>query len=454
MNKTAFKIFVCFTVISAVTATILLVINFGGFAVIGSDTSIRIHGASPERELERISEALEKTENGFALADEKLLSSDCWCILIDENGDIVWAQNMPDDIPIHYSINDIAKMTHWFLNDYPVYVRTEKIGLFVLGLPKNSVAKYEMDYSMEWFDSLLQRLMGILLLNLFLAGVLASVIGFSFYKRIRMLTIGIDDLRQEKNVRLTEKGIFKELARNINDTSVTIERKNAALLVRDQARLNWISGISHDIRTPLAIIMGNSQVLEHSEQLTDENKKSAAIITGQALKIKKLIADLNLISSLEYDMQPAKRKTVRLCPLIREMVSDMLNSGLPESCELELNLQGEKMTVFADDSLLRRAVFNLINNSITHNPGGCKIRVGTYESDKTAHLFIADDGCGVPEQVIENISQMPKTAHGLGLPMAYKIIAVHGGELVVKNDHGCRVEIMLPIAGIYEKTKG
>lgn len=441
MNKTAVKIFACFTVISAVVATILLVINFLGFAIIGSD----VYETSPKRALEQISEALRETADGFALSDEQALPSGCWSILINADGDIVWEQDMPDDIPLHYSINDIAKMTRWFLNDYPVYVRTEETGLLVLGLPKNAVGKYDMNYSMEWFHTLPQRLLGILTLNLFLAAILAFIIGFSFYRRIRALTDGIGNLRQEKRVKLREKGIFKELAGNINATSAAVERKNAALSVRDQARLNWISGISHDIRTPLAVIMGNSQMLENSEQLSEEDRRSAAIITGQAMKIKKLVADLNLISSLEYDMQPAKRKPVRLCPLIRETVSDIINSGLPELYEIELNLQDEKMTVLADESLLGRAVFNLINNSITHNQDGCKIRIRAYEDGETAQLLIADNGCGVPESVIENISKMPKTAHGLGLPMAYRIIAVHGGSMTVRNNSGCAVEIELPL---------
>ena len=450
MNKTAFKIFVCFTFLSAFIATILLAINFLGFAFIGSDTTTQIHDQSPEGMLEQISDALEKEEDGFALSEESLLAEDCFCILVGENGNVLWSQNMPSDLPKHYSVKDVARMTSWFLNDYPVYVRTRDDGLLVLGLPKNAVGKYGMEYSMEWFDSLPRRLISILVLNLLLAAVLAFLIGSFFYRRIVILTNGISELRQEKHVLLKEKGIFKELARNVNDTSSAIVRKNAALSVRDRARVNWISGISHDVRTPLTIIMGNSQILENSRELSEENRKHAAAITGQAVKIKKLVEDLNLISSLEYDMQPANWKPVYLSPLIREIVADILNSGLSDAHEIEFDVKDEKMTVMADEALLQRAIFNLINNSITHNPDGCRIQIRVYADGKEVHIRISDNGIGMPEDVMERLADrtadMPRTVHGRGLFRANRIITVHGGNMHVHNENGCVVEILLPVA--------
>lgn len=447
MNKIALKIFTCFTAISAIVATILLIINFFGFAFIGSDVRTNIHGSSPQGMLDRVSEALIQTDNGFELTNENIISSDCWCILIDEGGDIIWSKNKPADIPEHYSINTIAKMTRWFLNDYPVYVHTEDYGLLVLGIPKNAVGKYDMAYSMEWFNTLPQRLIGILALNLCLAAVLACVFGINLYRRLKVLLTGINNLRQEKNVQIKEKGIFKEVSASINNTSKAIERKNLALSQRDSARSNWISGISHDIRTPLSVIMGYSEALSECGELSEEDKNKAETIKVQSIKIKKLIEDLNLISSLEYDMQPSKKNNVRICPLIRQIVTDIMNSGLLDDFEIELNLQDEKAVVSADEDLLERAIFNLINNSITHNKSGCKINISEGTANGTVYLNISDNGKGVSDEVIANISEIPKSPHGLGLPMAYKIIYIHGGKFTALNDNGFTVKIELPAAG-------
>lgn len=138
MNKTVFKIFVTFVLLAAVISTLLLVINFFGFALLGSDTNYSAD-KTPRRILANISENLAETNDGFYLTQESVIPQDYWCILINEHGNIIWENNKPTDIPDAFTLNDIAQMSRWFLNDYPVYVRTEDYGLLVLGMPKNSV---------------------------------------------------------------------------------------------------------------------------------------------------------------------------------------------------------------------------------------------------------------------------------------------------------------------------
>lgn len=443
MNKTALKIFLCFTLTAAVIATILLGMNFLGIAFICSDDN-NLYQNSPHKLLDDVSGAFLQTENGFAFTEEPTIPDDCWCILIDETGRVIWQKNKPSDIPEQYSLNDIARMTRWFLNDYPVYVHTEDFGLLVLGYPKNAVGKYSIEYSMKWFDTLPIKIIGVLVLNLCLAALLACLFGANLYRRIRILMHGIDDLRQEKNVQLKERGIFKEISQNINNTAAAIERKNNALAQRDNARSNWISGISHDIRTPLAVIMGYSETLAESGALSAEHQKKAQAIAAQSIKIKKLIEDLNLISSLEYDMQPFQKSHVRLCPFLRRVVTDMLNSGLSKQFAITLDLQDEKAVIFADEGLLERAIFNLLSNSIVHNEHGCAIHISEYSDAGTFYLCLSDNGSGVPDEVIKNITKLPKSSHGLGLPMAYKIIHVHGGQFTAVNNNGFTVKIALP----------
>jgi len=442
MNKTAFKIFIRFTLSAAVISTILLIINFIGMSVVGSD-DINLYENSPRRILDNISKSLLKTEKGVELNDEIVVPYDCWCILIDENGNVIWQKNKPDDVPLRYSINDIAKMTRWFLNDYPVYVSAEDYGLLVFEYPKNAVGKYNIQYSMKWFDTLPQRLLGIFAFNLCLAAILAFFFGITLYRHICILINGINDLREEKNVNLEEKGIFKDISESINKTSIAIERKNIALAKRENARSNWISGISHDIRTPLSLIIGNSEILSESYELSNDNKNKVKNITNQGIKIKKLIEDLNIISSLEYDMQPSKKSNIRICPLIRRVITDIINSGLSDNFKIELKLCDEKAAISADESLLERAIFNIINNSITHNENGCSINILEYSDNKTVYLNICDNGRGVQSKVIEHISEIPKSAHGLGLPMAYKIINAHSGKFQAINNNGFSVKIEL-----------
>lgn len=436
MNKTAFKIFGIFVFSAGFIATLLLIINFIGFAILGSDTGYDSEN-KPRYILSNISESL---ESGTA---PEALPEGYWCILINGNGDVVWDMDKPEDIPVKYTINDIAAMTRWFINDYPVYVRTEDYGLLVLGKPKYSVGKYEIEYSMDWFHTLPQRILYVLALNLCLAAALAFILGIKLYKRLKKLMNGISDLKQEKEVKLKEKGIFKEICRNLNQTSQVIERKNAALCERDNARSNWIAGISHDIRTPLSVITGYSEALS-SGGLSNGNRKKAEVILSNSIKIKRLIEDLNLISSMEYDMQPSRKNPVKICPLIRGVVTEIMNNGLSEKFSVELELRAEKAVVLGDEVLLERAVFNLINNAVSHNENGCRIHIQEDIYENNVRIIIADNGSGVPDSVLDNIAEIPKTTHGIGLPMAYRIIKVHGGSFDAYNDNGFKVVMTLP----------
>lgn len=442
MNKTIFKIFGIFVCSAAVIATILLVINFMGFAIVGTDVG---DGTSPKRILSDISAGLSENNDGYYLADASVIPQGGWCILIDDNGDIIWSENKPEDIPSHYSLSDVARMTRWFLNDYPIYVRIEERGLLVLGLPKNTLGKYQIEYSMQWFETLPERIFGVLLLNICLAALMAVVFGLNLYRNLRRLMRGISDLRHEKKVKLREKGIFKEVFGNLNRASEMIERKNIALAKRDNARSVWIAGVSHDLRTPLSVVTGYSEALAECSSLSEEDRKKAEAVLANSLKMKKLIDDLNLISSMEYDMQPSKKKSVKICPLLRRVVTEIINNGLSEDFDIKLDLKEEKAVTDGDESLLERAFFNLINNAVTHNQEGCRIKIEEDIDKDNIRIVISDNGSGVDDEVLSKIGEIPKTAHGIGLPMAYRIIMVHGGSFRAYNMDGFTVEILLPL---------
>ncbi len=185
--------------------------------------------------------------------------------------------------------------------------------------------------------------------------------------------------------------------------------------------------------------MGYAETIAKDDGLSEPNRKKAEIIKEKSIKIKKLIEDLNLISSLEYDMQPNQKKPMAICPLLRVIVSDIINDGLDEKYSIELFTEDESAVVMCDESLLWRAYFNIIQNSMTHNKDGCRIVIKEYSKGGFVFVEISDDGSGVDESVIRNMNTIPKSMHGLGLPMAYKIFKVHGWKMEAKNDNGFKV---------------
>ena len=101
--------------------------------------------------------------------------------------------------------------------------------------------------------------------------------------------------------------------------------------------------------------------------------------------------------------------------------------------------------VSGDESLLGRVFFNIINNSIVHNPDGCTISISESVQDQKVWIEIRDNGCGIDEAVIQNSDELLQGRHGLGLSMTRKIVKAHGGTLGIRNDEGCVVTIKIPV---------
>lgn len=191
------------------------------------------------------------------------------------------------------------------------------------------------------------------------------------------------------------------------------------------------------------MIMGYSSTLESNPHFSPEEQKQLHIIHMQSERIKNLIDDLNLTVRLEYEMQPLHLNTFYLSSLLRKVVAATLNSLEDERFSFDLliddNLQSFQLT--ADESLFERALFNLINNSIQHNPESCKIIIILHTRNKHTVLEVKDTGSGFPDEVIMSLnhsSQMPTgTAHGLGLFFVKQVAETSGCQIDFSNwDNG------------------
>lgn len=165
---------------------------------------------------------------------------------------------------------------------------------------------------------------------------------------------------------------------------------------KDNTRAEWIRGISHDVRTPLSIIYGYACEIEDNSSLPFSVQKQAKTICQKSEKLQSLIADLNLTTKLEYSMYALKKNTVNAVELIRQVASEFLNE-LPEQYEIEIAKDSADKPIFlnGDDFLLYRMLRNLVDNSITHNPNGCKITLYAGTDVDRCLFEISDTGCGI-----------------------------------------------------------
>lgn len=440
----------------------LLVVNFILFGVWVANGMYQ--GISPSEVVQNVAQALRPLSRehspAFTLdasAVDLLEENSAWAMLMDDMGHVVWSHQLPEEIPQTYSLVDVSKLSRSYLMDYPVFVWEHDAGLVVVGYPKNSLAKYHHIFPTSWVSFLPLKIASLFATNLLLALLMSLFIGSRLIRSIRPITQGIQRLAEERPVYIKPKGMLSQLAQSVNRVSHILQKKSDRLKSRDEARSNWIAGISHDIRTPLSMILGHASDLEENREIPDEQRHQSGIIRQQAEKLRSLVHDLNLVSMLEYEMQPLDKKPIRLSALVRQMASEYLNEGLDERFVLQIEALDENALVNGDERLLTRGIHNLLQNSIRHNPDGCHIRLRTTWNgmENICSFVVEDNGKGVPHDTLSDLLELPysskrksprKNGHGLGLPMVARIAKAHDGQLHLDSEvgKGFKAQLVLP----------
>lgn len=421
--------------------------------------------SSPYKIARETGKALYLTEQGdYVLSEpmlEKLDKNGAWAFLIDnDTSQMIWhTDNLPSSIPKQYSLSDIADLSIGYLLGYPTFTGANEKGLVVVGYPVKSFWKHTTP---TWKYSLISDMPKIISIIIFVDIVLMLIIylltNLGLIKSIDPIIKGIQDLSSKKTVRIPEKGLLSEISANINLTSVILQDQQEQLRKKEKARANWIAGVSHDIRTPLSMIMGYAGQLESSTNLPKDAQKKASIIVKQSNRMKNLINDLNLASKLEYNMQPLMKKDVNIVALVRQTIVDFMNMDIDDKYHIELksNEYITKRSINVDADLLQRAISNLIQNSINHNEEGCTIYIDIAMNRNFFTICVEDNGIGVSDEQLKKLNETPhymicdnnigEQRHGLGLQIVKQIMEAHQGTVAINHSEhgGFKVVLTIP----------
>lgn len=406
--------------------------------------------ARPYTSAEKVADALQRTEGGGYSLPEALLSElkefQVWAIFIENGtGRVQWkTDSLPDTVPLSYTLSDIASLTRGYIDGYPTFTGEAENGLVVLGYPRDSFWKHmwpSWDY--EFIANLPKTLLSALAVNAALIFLIYIVANSKLLRSIKPIVNGIQSLPRGEPVHVREKGLMSELALSINETSELLQAQSRELRRKETARANWIAGVSHDIRTPLSMVMGYAGQMEEDPQLTEEGRRRAGLILKQSQRMRDLIRDLNLASKLEYNMQPLHPERVNLIALVRQVLVDFINMDIDGRHPIEWKTD-EALTrcpVKVDKALMKRAIGNLIQNCINHNEQGCRIYVDVAAENGQYTVAVEDDGVGASDEQIERLGKAPhymacdentaEQRHGLGLLIVKQIMEVHGGTLSI-----------------------
>ena len=357
---------------------------------------------------EEIMEHLHKEKGEYRLEEEeaeKLSGAQQFAMLLDNGGNILWSEFLPKELQKSYTLQDVAKFTRYYLEDYPVRTYVVPEGLLIIGQKKEQIWKYTLEYDENAVRNLIELLPLLFLAN---AVILVSV-------------------------------------------PIWIQKKRAKQ--KEKERTEWIAGVSHDIRTPLAIALGNAEMIAATTE-SEEIKDRALRIEKQGLRLRRLVENLNLFSKLSFGYGKLEKEKIQVSRFLRKTITEMRNQTEDERVQFNLDipedLQGLELCF--NENLMERALMNLLHNAVQHNPEGCEITVKLYQDEKT-HVFlhVEDNGCGLEKAALERLNRKnyewePSTGqHGLGLKIVKQVISRHRWKVQFgKGSQGgflCRVQM-------------
>lgn len=258
-----------------------------------------------------------------------------------------------------------------------------------------------------------------------------------------------------------EKIILKSI---LTQTALAIEKENlyeknkmnSIQVSMERTRGNLLRSISHDLRTPLASILGSSStIIENYDKIDDKLKKELLHNIYEDCKWLNRTVE-NVLSVTRID--EGKLQIKKNMEVVEDILCDALRitSRFDNDRIVKVSLPDEIIVITADGLLIRQILVNLIDNAKRHTPEGSEVRVTISQNIKNTIFKISDNGQGINENDIENIfdrfysktdgKNLEQRGIGLGLAICKSIVLAHDGEIKAYNnaDGGATFEFIIP----------
>jgi len=262
----------------------------------------------------------------------------------------------------------------------------------------------------------------------------------------QMKAVCAGDWSKNSGIVLGFHSIDEETRREMEKNTIledALQQANRA----SKAKSVFLSNMSHDIRTPLALVIGYADELAHLR--TDAMEAEAVTVRAQrieqqAIRIRTLVTNLNTSNKLAYGMGVWHREKVLLPAVLRASICEVLNRDFDEKYDIDVCIEEslESLYVSGDKELIKRLIENLMNNAISHNPQGCTIKIRLTQKrrcllHKTV-LEVSDNGCGVSRRQLRafrlarHSDRLPE--HGLGVRLVWQIASFHHWQVSFCNN--------------------
>lgn len=218
------------------------------------------------------------------------------------------------------------------------------------------------------------------------------------------------------------------------------------------------SQVAHELKTPLAIIKGESDIALRKTRSPEEYKRVIGVTLEETGRMLKVIEDLLLLTKLDYRPEFFKFERFDLIVFLQEIYEQSKILATQKEIMVSINLPKEQIYIQGDRLHLRRLFFNLISNAIKFTPNKGKIDIATKLENNTATICVSDTGIGISQEDMPKIfdrffhvdksDKITEPGIGLGLSIAKSIANLHRGTIEVKSrlEKGSTFIVRLPLS--------
>ena len=310
--------------------------------------------------------------------------------------------------------------------------------------PKSVVADTVKNTQIEfWIKSLAITL----IITLTVSFLMYLIVGYALYP-LRELTLKIEDI-QAKN--LKEPILSKSNSTEIERLTLAFNRLLLRLEETFATQRQFSANAAHELRTPLAVMSTKFEVFEKNKNPDEADYKEAIGMARSQTDRLSHVIDI-LLEMTELQSAP-KSDSISLSEITEEVICDLV--AVADKKNISLIQEDGEARLTGSDTLVYRAVYNLIENAIKYNKEGGTVSVAIAEDEDFVKVIITDTGSGIAKEdwdkIFEPFFRVDKSRSrsmggaGLGLALVKEIAVRHGGDVKVveSSDRGSSIELSL-----------
>ena len=264
----------------------------------------------------------------------------------------------------------------------------------------------------------------------------------------------LEAIGRQAGVAIENARLYEETRRHLE----ALEAANRELMVLDRMKSDFVSTVSHELRSPLAVIEGFARTLsEHYDDIDEETRKdSIEIMLKKSIALEGLIENILDMSRIEEGRLEVAREPFDIAALCREVGDEQERvEGLHE---IVYDIGGAPLTALGDREKTEVALGNLVRNALKFSPDGGSVTISAKKVGGMAEIGVIDEGIGVPpelrERIFERFYQIDSSetrsfpGTGLGLYIARELVQSMGGEVGLASGpgEGSHFTLTLPLA--------